>query len=134
MWGHLMLRGVRRAFSLIEILVAISIVGLLVGLTIPAAQRARDAAARVACQSNLRQLAVAPHMAADLKGELPKGCDYPYLTSPRQLDRQCGISWQAGILPFLEQVPTWQTVWDANRDDPGGRARPTTRFAGAVSR
>jgi prepilin-type processing-associated H-X9-DG protein len=110
----------RTGISLLEILVTIAIIGLLVGITIPAVQRVRETAARSACQANLRQLALATHLYADSKGVLPKGCDYPFLITPRDLDRQCGISWQTSILPFLEQASLWQTALAANQNDPAG--------------
>jgi prepilin-type N-terminal cleavage/methylation domain-containing protein/prepilin-type processing-associated H-X9-DG protein len=119
---HPLLWAERFGVSLIEILVVIAILGLLFGLTVSAVQRVRDAAARSACQSNLRQLAMAVHMYAESKATLPKGCDYPFLASPHQLVQQCGISWQTSILPFLEQGPTWQATWNAHRDDPSGNS------------
>jgi prepilin-type processing-associated H-X9-DG protein len=112
----------RAGLSLLEVLVVVAIVVLLVGITFSAVQRTRDMAARTACQSNLRQLALATHMYTESKGHLPKGCDYPFLTASSGESSQCGISWHTSILPFLEQNRLWQMAWGANRADPGGNS------------
>jgi prepilin-type N-terminal cleavage/methylation domain-containing protein len=88
----------RRGFTLIELLVAIAIIGILIALLLPAVQSAREAANRVKCGNNLRQLGLAVHLHHDLQGHLPPGIGYTPLTT--------GGVWGHNffhLLPYLEQ-------------------------------
>jgi prepilin-type N-terminal cleavage/methylation domain-containing protein/prepilin-type processing-associated H-X9-DG protein len=83
-----------RAFTLVELLVVIAIIGVLVALLLPAVQAAREAARRMQCSNNIRQLAIALHNYHDVQQSFP--LNYRPVAGGT-------YSWMQAILPFIEQ-------------------------------
>lgn len=93
----------RRAFTLVELLVVIAIIGVLVALLLPAVQAAREAAARMRCSNNLKQMALAMHNHHDIHGTFPgAGSDGPNKDCCNASTR-VGWTWMFHLTPFLEQ-------------------------------
>lgn len=92
-----------RGFTLVELLVVIAIIGILVGLLLPAVQAAREAARRMQCSNNIKQLALAAHNYHDTHRKFPIG---QHLFGPHVAGaaRGLGYNWSFGLLPFIEQT------------------------------
>jgi prepilin-type N-terminal cleavage/methylation domain-containing protein len=90
-------KDLRRAFTLVELLVVIAIIAMLIALLLPAVQAAREAGRRSSCINNLRQMALAVHTFSDSKNVLPSSVRPTGLTS---LPRIAGLTL---LLPYLEQ-------------------------------
>ncbi len=86
----------RRAFTLVELLVVIAIIGILVGLLLPAVQAAREAARRMQCTNNMRQLGIAVHNYESAYRRLPAG----WISNG--LSGEPGWGWASALLPFIE--------------------------------
>ena len=93
-------KAARSGFTLVELLVVIAIIGVLVGLLLPAVQAAREAARRMSCSNNLKQIGLAMHNYHDTHKVFPA-----FLYRNGQRDYWRGYSAFTQILPFIEQQP-----------------------------
>src|SRR4051794_39427022 len=100
------------AFTLIELLVVIAIIAILIGLLLPAIQKVREAAARIQCKNNLRQLAIAMHNYETAEKAIPP---YYGIVSPKGItpgsDRSAVAgSWFVHMMPYIDQNPVYRVL------------------------
>jgi prepilin-type N-terminal cleavage/methylation domain-containing protein/prepilin-type processing-associated H-X9-DG protein len=96
----------RTAFTLVELLVVIAIIGVLVALLLPAVQSAREAARRMQCTNNLKQLGLSLHNFHDVNKKLPPA--HEDLVNSPSTGTKWACSWMPRILPFIEQQAIFQ--------------------------
>jgi len=106
----------RRAFTLVEVLVVILIIGILIGLLLPAVQVARNAAKRMQCANNFRQVGLAVHSYAHVGRQfLPALASGTFRAS---VNRTSGLAWRFTLLPYLEQqnfVGLYDELWNSGK-------------------
>ena len=116
----------RSAFTLVELLVVIAIIGILIGMLLPAVQQVREAARRITCGNNIRQIALACHNYESAFMHFPPGCNWNTNSNDEQRNNAFHsggqrIAWSGFILPFIEQnnlhtqfetsTSEWSTEW-----------------------
>ena len=101
----------RSAFTLVELLVVIAIIGILVALLLPAVQKARDAARRVQCQNNIKNLGLALLNYESANRELPPSSVWPFETRPGDRSNvELGPNWVILILPNMEEQALYDSM------------------------
>ena len=107
----------KNAFTLVELLVVIAIIGILIALLLPAVQAAREAARRMQCTNNLKQLMLACHNMHDAKGH------FPAASRQQSLNNRLYDGYVEPLLPFFEQTALYERVVAAVFNTPPGSAR-----------
>jgi prepilin-type N-terminal cleavage/methylation domain-containing protein/prepilin-type processing-associated H-X9-DG protein len=107
----------KNAFTLVELLVVITIIGILIGLLLPAVQAAREAARQTQCANNLKQIGLGLHNYVSANGAFPSGC-----RSQREGENVWvwGFAWGVPILPFIEYNTLYDSLDKVGDKCPGG--------------
>ena len=101
-------KSIRQGFTLVELLVSMSIIGALVGLLLPAVQQAREAARRMKCQNNLKQIGLSFQNYHSSLRKFPPG----YISNVNSAGNEIGAGWGWGtlLLPHLEQSALYNQI------------------------
>jgi len=109
-----LIRRPRRGYTLSELLVAIAIIGLLIGLLLPAVQKVREAANRIKCSNNLKQLALACHNYHDANDRFPPGGVFFNPPGTVLSDKYNQGSWHVYLLPYMEKDNEFRRIPNLN--------------------
>jgi prepilin-type N-terminal cleavage/methylation domain-containing protein len=121
-----------RGFTLVELLVVIAIIGILVGLLLPAVQAAREAARRMSCSNNSKQIGLALHNYESAFKFFPPA-NIVNFRSATDL-RGDGWTWHARILPYVEQTSLYDSVSSVMGTDIGQHDSASQRLASKTTR
>lgn len=111
----------KRGFTLLELLVVVGVIGVLVSLLLPAVQASREAARRMSCSNNIRQIALAAINYHSAFEQLPPHGTGTFTdANPAATTNQFRLSFLVSILPFIDQTPMWEAITDP--DGGGGLA------------
>jgi len=122
MTAHTQARASRTAFTLIELLVVIAIIAVLIGLLVPAVQKVREAANRMSCTNNLKQIGMSLHGFHDAQGTIPANLRPATNSTVR-------VRWATYILPYIEQANLWKNYnLTVNWSDPLNLPVTSTRI------
>jgi prepilin-type N-terminal cleavage/methylation domain-containing protein/prepilin-type processing-associated H-X9-DG protein len=113
----------RQAFTLVELLVVIAIIGVLVGLLLPAVQAAREAARRMSCSNNFKQIGLSLHNYHSAYKNLPMNCGGTNRLLNDNYNNRFSLSWLVGITPFMEQQALWEQISNPFAFNRNGSAR-----------
>ncbi|WP_168565366.1 DUF1559 domain-containing protein [Crateriforma spongiae] len=130
------MRSQRSGFTLVELLVVIAIIGVLVGLLLPAVQSAREAARRMSCSNNAKQMGLALHNYHSAFKQFPaqragttgsKGYTGA-INADNNASNKCRLSMFVGLLPFIEQQPLWDQISNPVAVQYNGNAAPNGAY------
>lgn len=125
-------------FTLVELLVVIAIIGVLVGLLLPAVQAAREAARRMSCSNNFKQMGLGIHNYHSAFKQLPmhSGGTVDSTTSatwrPSEVSNVGRLSFLVGLMPFVEQQAIWEMISNPLNIDSQGTSPPAASGNGSV--
>lgn len=120
----------RPGFTLVELLVVIAIIGVLVGLLLPAVQAAREAARRMSCSNNFKQIGLGIHNYHSAFDQVPtNGTGSKQVVGMTDAGNQSNrlfLSWLVGILPYIEQQALWQQISSPSQQVTAGQTLPAS--------
>ncbi|MGB7323820.1 MAG: DUF1559 domain-containing protein [Rubripirellula sp.] len=117
----------RQAFTLVELLVVIAIIGVLVGLLLPAVQAAREAARRMSCSNNFKQIGLSIHNYHSAFKQLPQTMMGTSRTDAADATRNSSRLYTSGLvalLPYIEQQALWEQIANPSQDVTPGTTMP----------